>query len=1433
VAKRAYILSKQLKEYQDIGQRIRAIFFLATPHRGSNMAELLSRILQVASGSRPFVTDLHPNSVMVQSINEEFPHHCQELYLHSFYETTAMSFGVKKAIVVPKDSAILGYENERSGFLSNANHREVCKFGNDQDPNYLAVRNGIAMVLDELRGKKQLVRTESDYAQQLWLKECLDINDGYDDDFQRVDSERIGGSCAWIEQRKSFQSWRDSSEPQMFWLAAKPGTGKSIMSGFAIKHLTELNKDCQFYFFTYGDKSKFGIGLLLRSIAWQMSCKHRIVFDYVLKQCKKDAHLAAADYRTIWRKLFLDGIFRLHLPTQQYLVIDALDECVNDAELVPLLVKAAEVNALRVFLTSRNTFDMYGILYPATLSIISENIPPESAIADIELYIHANLHNLPALGPDKDRARELMMQSILKKSNGCFLWVRLVLSELRRVHTAEEVRQVLEDVPSDMDELYSRILDTMSSTLKRGKPLTKAILAWTACASRPLTTDELHEALQLDINDSIDSVERSISSTCGHLVEIDKATSRVQMVHQTAREFLIRPNNRSEFASERRECHRRLAMVCLKYLSGSEMAGSKNRKLSASFVPVANARSPFLAYAANALPDHIAFVPSEDDEFLHALGRFLGSHNLLSWIEYIARNSDINRLIHTGRALRHYLQRRSKYVVPFGRDVALLDAWSVDLIRLVTRFGKNLSASPTSIYHLIPPFCPPETALNRQFATSHRSIRVNGLKVTTWDDCSSVINYKREIPTAISASTSLFAVGQKGGQIKIHQETSCQEMHTLIHNEAIKLLRFGDNGDFLVSVAAKSICVWDIRSWQRLWRFEIGTPCMDLSFVDNDRLLLVALKDNRLLIWDMATGSGRELTSWVDELDEEYVSDRPITASIGCGSTMLAVAYRGQDVIVWDIEEETIHDIYGQDIGSLGPRATKRSGVSLVWSLLYSPAPESDLLAVGYNDGEIVVFNTMDQKIQARAPANAHSLVSSSDGILMACGNSAGAILIFEFESLKLLYRIVSEEYSVKSLVFSADNLRLIDIRGPYCRVWDPPVLLRDTSEDEHNSDTVSVSTAPQDYLIDDTEQIIHISAFCCIEDADVVVCGKIDGSILIYDGKSGEERQALVRNSHDNSITCLFYESRSKVLISADIDSWVISYRLIKDGNKWDLQKLFEHRTGTAVLHVLANEGFTRLLISTRETDSLFAITPESSHILKTIDWPDRRLYKWSVHPVNQQLILVLDTSIHLFSFESFQKLTSETGIQMTGSILPELSIRAITSCFDGRVIATTFAESLASRSKSKLLLWHASDFSPEKDAAAPIPHYQPLAAHVECIIGTYNHRLVFLHQDGWICSADPQNFDVEFYDRHFFLPADWMSATPTGGLMLSIFPHNGTIVFVQRDEVAIIQKGMNYFEGGQSKGISKRPSLIRSTRSDSSHSTVDRFLSVSEGKD
>ena len=180
-------------------------------------------------------------------------------------------------------------------------------------------------------------------------------------------------------------------------------------------------------------------------------------------------------------------------------------------------------------------------------------------------------------------------------------------------------------------------------------------------------------------------------------------------------------------------------------------------------------------------------------------------------------------------------------------------------------------------------------------------------------------------------------------------------------------------------------------------------------------------------------------------------------------------------------------------------------------------------------------------------------------------------------------------------------------------------------------------------------------------------------------------------------------------------------------------------------------------------------------------------------------------------------KRLAPKVGIRMKGSTLGDFSIRAFIPCFNGQVIATTFFESLASRAKSKILLWNTFEITAETESIAPIPRYEAIAQHVECMIGPFGYRIAFLHQDGWVCSADAQNFEVDSFDRHFFFPGDWLSATgPDGSLMLGIFSRTGAIVFVRRNEVAIVHKGMEYCEAGQSKGTGKRPGLGRTVKCD-----------------
>ena len=88
--------------YESIIKAISAIIFLATPHRGTNLAELLDRIMRsnLMGSSKLFVSELIKNSLTLQKLNEQFRHVAPKLDIISFYETEPTSIGFKSSRIV-------------------------------------------------------------------------------------------------------------------------------------------------------------------------------------------------------------------------------------------------------------------------------------------------------------------------------------------------------------------------------------------------------------------------------------------------------------------------------------------------------------------------------------------------------------------------------------------------------------------------------------------------------------------------------------------------------------------------------------------------------------------------------------------------------------------------------------------------------------------------------------------------------------------------------------------------------------------------------------------------------------------------------------------------------------------------------------------------------------------------------------------------------------------------------------------------------------------------------------------------------------------------------------------------------------------------------------------------------------------------------------
>lgn len=88
-------------EYESIVKAIAAITFLATPHRGTNLAQTLNRILQssMVTDKKQYIADLTKNSLTLQKLNEQFRHIAPKLDIVSFYETQPTSIGLNHRIV--------------------------------------------------------------------------------------------------------------------------------------------------------------------------------------------------------------------------------------------------------------------------------------------------------------------------------------------------------------------------------------------------------------------------------------------------------------------------------------------------------------------------------------------------------------------------------------------------------------------------------------------------------------------------------------------------------------------------------------------------------------------------------------------------------------------------------------------------------------------------------------------------------------------------------------------------------------------------------------------------------------------------------------------------------------------------------------------------------------------------------------------------------------------------------------------------------------------------------------------------------------------------------------------------------------------------------------------------------------------------------------
>lgn len=1189
-----------------------------------------------------------------------------------------------------------------------------------------------------------------------------------------------------------------SKQTRLFWLYGPPGSGKSVAAGHVIKHLNSYNLDCNYFFFK--NDSKTSISHLLLSLAFQMAESNFEIRQTILTMLRNGESINTEDSAVIWNSLFLGRILKVQFTQPLFWIVDGLDECPKRS-LSSLIQKFSRIEPrvpLRIFLTSRPDSPdapVEQLLNAERVNRFELRTGQEASVQDIAAFIRGRPRLSRLLDADNTGS---LMADILERSQGIFLWASLIISRLDELYSVEDIKLTLREVPSEMNGFYAKILESVTKSSNADKA--KAILSWVACAPEPLAVEELKEAVRLDINQTLlSSVSGDVfSEICGSLVTVNQ-DSRVHLMHQTVKEFLI--SEASNFYVNYREVHERMATICLELMDGRD--GLKRTSKRTKPTIGRPTTSSLMDYACSNFSYHLLHSHSVSDTTFTRVVDFFESKTLV-WIEHIAKRGRLNLFMRTIKNLKPYLSRQLEISPPFSQNYQDLQAWVDDLTHIVSIFGQTLIHSPEAIFALIPPLCPSSSFIHRKFAGSC-SLKIITSSNRNWDERLSCINFQSSAK-CIASSDHHFAAGLTNGTIKIFSNSTFEEVAVLRHGAPVRHLAFGNVTNTLVSCSPKALSVWSPQQ-ELLWSTAISGIASLVCFNVDDTKLFVTLKnDVKRAMLTFATIDGTELDPLAipedssssgsgsdSDADGNSKNVSRFCPEIACVSPVLglaAVTWRSSHLTIFSMDEDGSLEEFCK-VEKEGSEEAARAPQIL--AVVFNPAVEADLMAVAYQDGDIVTIQIDEWNPEQTNVYSLHAriLASSPDGRTLAAGDTEGGISLLTFDTLRLLHRLDPLDEIVTGMIFSSNSLRLLDVRGKCCNAWEPSVLVRKSSMDDNSSD-------PEEYLVatprspsqavrpyDDSRIVTVIEP---AHDEKYFLCGREDGAITVHHIKTGKE--VLELNLHSAEIRHLDFNPKKARLLSVDTSRRSILTQLTpplsKTGSWAQGEILVDHRAQAAVTQALISPDGTAILVSTVAGQEIW---DESCGQFSNHSVGDGR---WLVHPVDDsRLLLAKSQQIELRQWTVPQGKADSHCVSL--SLSSEIGKSPILKeWFSQPGVDYLFQVlPLQSGQVTAFLTIQARRLQPSVSEVLASASMRNMVASVKTVITISRSSVVFLDGDGWVCSLSIKNIsEAKSYSRHFFIPPFWRVR---GDFMVKVVAKN-SLAIAHKDDVVVVHGFMDF---------------------------------------
>jgi len=937
-------------------------------------------------------------------------------------------------------------------------------------------------------------------------------------------------------------------------------SGKSILSSFIIDYIVQRGAPSCYFFIRFTDQKKRGLSTILRSLACQLA---NVIPSYAEKLRRLEsaaADLETADARSIWQWLFKQTLFRSNVDEPVYCVIDGIDEAESPGSVVKLLSDLHLTTVpLRVLVVSRKTHEVSTAFQRLAKQVHMESIRTDGNLHDLRAHIE---HELDI--SSEGEYRERVTNQLLERARGNFLWVHLAVQRINGCYTKVDVERALDDLPAGMEALYDRMAASVQLQPNGGdRGLGLSILGWAVCARRALCVEELSDALD---NSGLLEIHRTIGDLCGGFVVVD-IEGHVAMIHETAREYLIRENHRHPdrpFTVNKRSTNDKLLLRCIQRLTDPTLKARIAR----------NQPPALLDYAVTSWYRHLALGSYSDPSIAGVVLKFLQGPQFLLWIQFAAKTKDLRTLVVASRYLAEVSQKLRKLDV-ITPVVDIFDGVAIDLIKIVGKFGQNLVRNPDSILKLIPPFCPKDSITYQQFGRKEsRALSVSGSTTNTWDDCLARFSLdsgaRASVVIPAGGRIAILANAKRSSQIIMYDAATFEEQRRITHPERVLSIEANKLGSLIVSYGYLTTRVWEVATGDcvKIVKNPPKRPRPHtIAFVDEDETVIVGGEDRcvRSFALDGTSDEWDVRAQIEEEITEDTTVNFPICSAISPDGTMIAFGYRAHPVTVWEIEPRMLVGQYNMALD-----ATDMTIQDSTWGEVFGLAwhPFDGALFGITQVGILFKWEPLyGDEASVKAPdAGAHRLTVSRDGSLLATGDGTGSLKIFQSSDLTLLYHLSSQD-PVLYLSISADSRRIYDIRGAYGNVWEPNTLARLAEKSDypdHNSDAwsdaESLSTLLSIQLEHQSVRVDRVISLAGQSVGPLYCYGTEDGVAVLCEAGKGKVGE-IERLQSFMSIEQLSWSEDGRYVAVSDLSGKVSIKRISKlsrDRESWETKHEF-----------------------------------------------------------------------------------------------------------------------------------------------------------------------------------------------------------------------------------------------------------------------------------